>query len=331
MVAPIPASETAEPVVQAGAHAPPGRSPVGQGSGQVNLQPGPRKAAAVRKAAGARPQRTGAKEPSAGRKVGQQRVAKGKTQGAVKKGKATPVDVAGTKVEINLLGGFQFLRDGRPVELMGGARRLVAMLALSDHPVSRSYVAGSLWPNADEMRASASLRSTLWRLRSVAPSLVTSLGATHLRLSEGIAVDLHRAKAVAVGLVRDKWTWTDSYVDRLLESGDLLPEWSAEWITIEREVYRQLRLHALEVLCEQLAEAGLHGRAVVAGLAAVNAEPLRESAHRVLIAAYIAEGNAVEALRQYAFYRKLLREEMGIEPSPALNQVVAPLRQRNPG
>ena len=55
--------------------------------------------------------------------------------------------------------------------------------------------------------------------------------------------------------------------------------------------------------------------AVEAGLAAVAAEPLRESAHRALIAAHLAEGNRSEAMRQFEFYRMLLGKELGLEPS----------------
>jgi DNA-binding SARP family transcriptional activator len=47
----------------------------------------------------------------------------------------------------------------------------------------------------------------------------------------------------------------------------------------------------------------------------VAVEPLRESAHRALIGAHLAEGNRVEALRQLARLRHLLREELGVEPS----------------
>ena len=83
----------------------------------------------------------------------------------------------------------------------------------------------------------------------------------------------------------------------------------------EREHFRQLRLHALEKLCEQLTDEGRFGQAVEAGLAAVSSEPLRESAHRVLIRAYLKEGNWGEAVRQYEACRQVLRHELGIDPS----------------
>jgi DNA-binding SARP family transcriptional activator len=90
---------------------------------------------------------------------------------------------------------------------------------------------------------------------------------------------------------------------------------------IERERFRQLRLHALEALCEQLTLDGRFGQAVDAGLAAVAAEPLRESAHRVVISAYLAEGNKVEAVRQFKFYQQLARQELDVQPSALMRDL----------
>ncbi len=98
-------------------------------------------------------------------------------------------------------------------------------------------------------------------------------------------------------------------------AGDLLPGWYDDWVIVERERIRQLRLHALEVLCENLSRSGRHAQAVDAGLSAVAEEPLRESAQRALIAAHLREGNVSEAVRQYDRYRKLLGASLGLEPS----------------
>jgi DNA-binding SARP family transcriptional activator len=48
---------------------------------------------------------------------------------------------------------------------------------------------------------------------------------------------------------------------------------------------------------------------------AISAEPLRESAHRSLIKAHIAEGNLTEARRAYLAYRGLVQRELGVLPS----------------
>ena len=114
-------------------------------------------------------------------------------------------------------------------------------------------------------------------------------------------------------------------IEPLIHAGELLPDWSDEWVLVDRERYHQLRLHALERLCQQLAASGRYGLAVEACLAALAAEPLRESAQRQLIEVYLSEGNRAEALRQYATYQRVIREEVGVEPSREITDLVRPL------
>jgi DNA-binding SARP family transcriptional activator len=55
---------------------------------------------------------------------------------------------------------------------------------------------------------------------------------------------------------------------------------------------------------------------------AVTAEPLRESAQRVLIQAHLAEGNWVEGRRTFEAYRDVLDRELGVQPDPELAAMV---------
>jgi DNA-binding SARP family transcriptional activator len=185
-------------------------------------------------------------------------------------------------------------------------------------------VAGTLWLDATEERAGASLRSALWRLPQPDGAAVVEATTTHLRLARDLAVDVQELAARAEDL--DSPAAGDDH--GLGPSGlsrDLLPDWYEDWVVLERERFRQLRLHALEAQCRRLTEAGRFGAAVQAGLAAVAGEPLRESAHRTLIQAHLAEGNPGEAVRQYHLYRRLLAGELAIEPSAAIRELVRPL------
>ena len=111
-------------------------------------------------------------------------------------------------------------------------------------------------------------------------------------------------------------------------AAELLPDWYDEWVLIERERYRQVGLHALESLCRAADRETPFGRALETGLAAVAGEPLRESAHRALIKAHLAEGNVSEAIRQYRVYRELLRDQLSLDPSPAMEALVGGLTIR---
>jgi DNA-binding SARP family transcriptional activator len=63
--------------------------------------------------------------------------------------------------------------------------------------------------------------------------------------------------------------------------------------------------------------------ALEAAIESVRIEPLRESANRMIIAIHLTEGNVVEAVRHYRFFRDLLRAELGIEPSPQLTEMMS--------
>jgi len=72
-----------------------------------------------------------------------------------------------------------------------------------------------------------------------------------------------------------------------------------------------------------MARAGQFAMAVDAALAAVRAEPLRESANRCLIQVHLAEGNVCEARRALELHRQAIRADLGIEPSPQLVALVS--------
>jgi DNA-binding SARP family transcriptional activator len=231
---------------------------------------------------------------------------------------------------VALLSGFELHRRGQPLALQAHAQRVVALLALEPRPVHRLYVVGKLWPDACEDRAGASLRSTLWRLGRVAGGLIQATGST-LALAGDVDVDLRRANARARTLIERPEDYCDDDVDLLGARGELLPDWYDDWVLLERERFRELRLRALESLARALTAVGAYGEAVRAGLAAVSTDPLRESAQRAVVRTYLAEGNAAEALRRYEAYRRRLHETVGLEPSARMEMLIAPLRSVSPG
>jgi DNA-binding SARP family transcriptional activator len=105
-------------------------------------------------------------------------------------------------------------------------------------------------------------------------------------------------------------------------SADLLPDWYDDWVLLEAEDWRQLRLHALEALAGRLIALGRWGEAANAAGAAVRAEPLRESARAALIQAHLAVGNQSEAVREFTRYRTLLDAELGLAPTPRLHELL---------
>jgi DNA-binding SARP family transcriptional activator len=55
---------------------------------------------------------------------------------------------------------------------------------------------------------------------------------------------------------------------------------------------------------------------------AVGIEPLRESARRAVVRVHLAEGNIVEAIRARGAYCELLHRELGVGPTPLMEELM---------
>lgn len=221
-----------------------------------------------------------------------------------------------------LLGRFRLLVAGHPRSLPTQAQRLLALLAVRRPAQSRSALAGTLWEDVPEARAQANLRNAVWRVRAVDGALLCCT-RREVALDADLDVDLRDARTYAHRLMRGDVTEPDTRAVTVLED-DLLPAWDEQWLVIERERQRQVRMHALEALSGSLCRLGRYPEAITAAFAAVSAEPLRESAQRALISAYLGEGNVSEAIRQLTIYDRLLGAELGITASPDLHALVGP-------
>ncbi|MGZ8437854.1 MAG: AfsR/SARP family transcriptional regulator [Candidatus Limnocylindrales bacterium] len=227
----------------------------------------------------------------------------------------------GAGYTLHLLGGFNLMIDGRSFHLPRAEQRVLACLALDDRPQPRSRLAGRLWPDAAEPRAMARLRTSLWRLRQPGRLLIDGTSDT-VRLGEDVVVDVQELTALVHRFLDAPIDADAPPLTELAGAGELLPEWEDEWLAPQRERFRQIRLHALERLGERLAQEGRFGRAVEVSLAVVADDPLRESAQRVLIKVYAAEGNVHEAISQYLAYRSVMRDELGLEPSVQMETLI---------
>jgi DNA-binding SARP family transcriptional activator len=235
-----------------------------------------------------------------------------------------PIAHARVAVELRLANGFELRRDGHTVPLPLTAQRLLAFLAFQERPVQRVYVAGKLWMDTEEERASGSLRSAIWRVKQADDALIRTPD-TRLELDSAVEVDVITAARLARALIAGAAAPADGRLEAL--RGEILPDWYDDWLLMEREVHRQLRLHALEAVACRYAEAARYGEAADAALSAIACEPLRESAHRTLLRVYLAEGNASEAVRHAGLYRELVGR-IGLDPSPQFEELASGLTAR---
>jgi DNA-binding SARP family transcriptional activator len=217
---------------------------------------------------------------------------------------------------VHLIGGPYVTYRGAPRAVPEGSKKLLAFVALRRHRLERAYVAGTLWPFGDELRAAGNLRSCLWRLRRAGINVIQTDNWS-LRLAEGVQVDVDLLGSWANRLIRGVAEPADLTSGHLPDGAcHMLPGWDDEWVVMHRERVRQRVLHALEALARLFSERGQHAEAIDAAIQAVSEEPLRESAQRVLLSAYLAQGNRIEAQLAYSAFARRLRLELAVEPSP---------------
>lgn len=225
---------------------------------------------------------------------------------------------------LRLFAEFQFTVDGAALRLPHSCERVLAFLGMSPVAVSRTRLAGSLWPDVAEHRAKGDLRSALWRLRRIT-------GVIHeddhrLSLAPGVAVDVGDMAGLANSLMEAPDPTALGRVPDLVVALEILPGWDEEWLVVERERYRVTRLRALERSAEAFLAAGQHARALAAALASVATEPYRETAHRLVVQIHLSEGNHAEAILAYRGYRSLVAADLGLAPSVLMEDLVEHIR-----
>lgn len=211
---------------------------------------------------------------------------------------------------------------------------LACLLVAPDRRMSRSQLAGRLWPDKDEQSARHCLASGLWRIRKRTHEVSDPLAATPETVSlslDNLWIDAlafeHRVRAVLAepGLLsranqRRRLAHVLSHY-----RGDLLVERDAEWIAVERERLRIVYLDALLLLCRAEGDAGNWEGARAAAHTLCNAEPLREDGQRMLMLAHARCGARGLALDHYRRYAALLQAELGIGPMAETRRLAAEL------
>lgn len=228
-------------------------------------------------------------------------------------------------VALRLLGDFGLTIEGVDHPVPPASQRVIALVALAERPVRRARACATLWPDSTAGRARANLRSALWRVPDSDVATVLSTSSTHIGLADGVDVDYRTTVVSALDWTRGRparkplelWTALDA---------ELLPDWEDAWLVVERERFRHLSLLARDAIAETLCADGRYGEAIHIGLGTIRSDPLRESAHRLVARAHAALGNVADAIRQCVDYEAMLAAELGVRPSPAMQDMLDGLR-----
>jgi DNA-binding SARP family transcriptional activator len=216
--------------------------------------------------------------------------------------------------------------------------RLAAIHEAAPHVELADDLWGPDWPPAWDvaLRALVSkLRSMLARV-GAGGSLTTTTGAYSLHLPAGAWLDLdaaaeaiHRAEtALADRDLADACGW--ALAARAIASRALLPAEEAEWLERLRRHMADVRMRSLECLAEVWITQGDAALAARDAAEAIEIDPYRESAHRLLIRAHLAAGDRGAAARALEACRRVLEEELGVSPSQETLDLVGPARRATP-
>lgn len=242
-----------------------------------------------------------------------------------------------SRLEIRLLGGFDVRNDGRRLAGFESqkVRGLLAYLVCHGRqPLSRDLLADLLWPELDESAGRRNLRQALYNLRSSlqegssdeAPPLIATRNSIRLRGDLDLWCDVEAFERVldAARSAAGKNPHEHLAGAVQLYRGDFLAGFYVkdspafeDWLISEQERLREAVIEALQALVDLYLEAGSYSLGVQYAWRLVNLDPLSELAHRQLIRLYALTGRRERALAQYEECRRILHEELGVEPREA--------------
>ncbi|SEQ54188.1 DNA-binding transcriptional activator of the SARP family [Lentzea xinjiangensis] len=237
------------------------------------------------------------------------------------------------ELRVSLLGALAATVDGEELTLGPPRQRAVlAVLALrANHVVSRSELIDAVWGDEPPASADNGIHTYVAGLRrlfepgraSRAPSSVllsTDAGYLLKLPPDSSDVALFRTYLDEAGRVRDRPAEAVAAFDRALGlwRGVALDGVPGPFAAVERARLAELRLTAVEQRAALMLSLGREAEVAAELTTLVSAHPLRERLYGLLMSALYRGGRQAEALAVYADLRRLLVEELGIEPGPEL-------------
>jgi DNA-binding SARP family transcriptional activator len=210
-------------------------------------------------------------------------------------------------------------------------------LAINRHrSVHREELMGAIWPDDAPAQSDSALDAILSKLRSMlktaglappAAGIDVSSGSIALQLPSSAWIDIEAAANAldeAEGALRRNDTtnaWSLANVAVVISRRPFLPDVEAPWIQSQRTALKTLQMRALQCL---VTVSSSHGEPLLAIQHAgemVELDPFKETAYQLLMKMHAAAGDRAEALRVFAKCRELLRDELGVSPSPQTEAV----------
>ncbi|WP_330331349.1 NB-ARC domain-containing protein [Streptomyces sp. NBC_00536] len=240
-------------------------------------------------------------------------------------------------MEFRLLGSVSVASEAGDLPL-GPAKRtslLAALLLRPNHPVPLRQLTASLWDGEPPARARSVIQGHVSRLRTLLDTveagsfgveLATQGAAYVLRMPEAL-LDAHRFEEMVT-----RAQGQCSVGDSVVMYQEALALWRGPALTgvhptpplqLAADALEELRLTTVEHLAAGYGRLGAHAQAAAVLRAEAGAHPLRESLAAALVTALRRAGRRSEALDWFHHTRRLLAEELGVDPGDELSDAYA--------
>ncbi len=238
-------------------------------------------------------------------------------------------------MDFSVLGPLQVSAAGRPIPVRRGLPRALTVLLLLRRRATTSAetIVDRLWngdPPADP--ANAVHRVVSYLRRALGPegsSLLVTRAPGYALLADDDAVDavrferlVQRASAAAAHETAGERAVEDVDAALALWRGEPLADVAHhEWASADIARLQEMYLQARETRLKLLLALGRPDEVITEARALVAIHPLREHLHAQLMIALYRTERQSEALQAYSTVRRLLAEELGLDPGPQLQQL----------
>jgi DNA-binding SARP family transcriptional activator len=240
-------------------------------------------------------------------------------------------------LEFRLLGPLEVKDDSASVPIGGQKQRAVLALLLLDagHVVSTDRLIGALWGESPPRTAATSLQNFVSQLRKqLGPDVLETKSPGYVLRVEPRQVDLEHFRSLVEKARRIE---TRERAPTLREAlalwrGEPLADFEFEpWAQNEIGRLAEEKLLATELRIEAEIEDGRGAELIGELEALVSAHPLRERFREQLMLALYRSGRQAEALEQFQTARRVLVDELGISPSPRLQELHGAILRQEAG
>jgi len=235
---------------------------------------------------------------------------------------AEPQRDAKDRLKVYALGKEQAVRTSRSTLSLGwrAMDKELFFYIFQHGPLERATIAEIFWPSLPTKRMVSGLYNALYRIRRVlGPDTITFREGKYRIGNVEYWFDVDEFEALveqARYLSPHHWQTRDLWQQAVaLYQGDFLPGVERSWCVPKREALREMYIEALLGIgqCHEMQKE--YGEAIVWYRRALEVDELREDIHRHIMRCCAEAGHRSEALVQYDHCRKVLAQEMNIEPS----------------